>query len=253
MKPEMTSGAPPGTIFSTQEKGWVSNEGFVEWLKHFIKFVKPSKQSKVLLVLDGHVTHAKNLAAIYLARDAGVRMVSLPPHTTHRLQPLDVAFFGPLGTYYDEAMRKWMRLHISRPVTTWQVAELFGEAYSQAASLKIAIKGFQASGLWPLDITVFNDSDFKASSFTDISPSNSLQPIENMEKMTKLPIKSSETNLKCHISVSNLSLLPVVSLEVKNKKRKSQTAQAADLTSSPYRLALKKSKAQTQSISNQTN
>ncbi|XP_065650858.1 uncharacterized protein LOC136079024 [Hydra vulgaris] len=135
MKPEITNGAPPGTVFSTQEKGWMSNEGFLDWLNHFIKVVKPLKQSKVLLILDGHVTHSKNLAVIYLARNAGVRMVSLPPHTTHRLQPLDVAFFGPLGTYYDEAMRKWMRSHISQPVTTWQVAELFGDAYSQGASL----------------------------------------------------------------------------------------------------------------------
>ncbi|XP_065649038.1 uncharacterized protein LOC136078106 [Hydra vulgaris] len=239
MKPEITIGAPPGTVFSTQEKGWMSNEGFLDWLNHFIKVVKPLKQSKVLLILDGHVTHSKNLAAIYLARNAGVRMVSLPPHTTHRLQPLDVAFFGPLGTYYDEAMRKWMRSHISQPVTTWQVAELFGHAYSQAASLRIAMKGFQASGLWPLDINVFTDSDFTASSFTDVGPSNNLQSSESIDGMTKLSTdKSSEKKLKCHVSVSTLSLLPVVSLEVKNKKRRSRTIQAADLTSSPYRRAL---------------
>ncbi|XP_065642522.1 uncharacterized protein LOC136074146 [Hydra vulgaris] len=164
MKPEITNGAPPGTVFNTQEKGWMSNE--------------------VLLILDGHVTHSKNLAAIYLARNAGVRMVSLPPHTTHRLQPLDVAFFGPLGTYYDEAMRKWMRSHISQPVTTWQVAELFGDAYSQAASLRIAMKGFQASGFWPLDINVFTDSDFTASSFTDVGPSNYLQSSESIDGKT---------------------------------------------------------------------
>ena len=102
-----------------------------------------------MLIHDGHATRAKNLAAIHLALDTGMHMVSLPPHTTDRLQPLDVAFFGPLCTYYNEAMRKWMRLHISRPVTVRQVAELFREAYSQGASLRIAIKGFQASGLWP--------------------------------------------------------------------------------------------------------
>ncbi|XP_065676062.1 uncharacterized protein LOC136092227 [Hydra vulgaris] len=132
-----------------------------------------------------------------------------------------------------------MRSHISQPVTTWQVAELFGDAYSQAASLRIAMKGFQASGLWPLDINVFTDSDFTASSFTDVGPSNNLQSSESIDGMTKLSTdKSSEKKLKCHVSVSTLSLLPVVSLEVKNKKRRSRTTQAADLTSSPYRRAL---------------
>ena len=59
-----------------------------------------------------------------------------------------------------------------------------------------------------LGINVFKESDFTASSFTDVSPSNSLQPSENIDEMTKLPTnKSSEKRLKCYISVSNLSLL----------------------------------------------
>ena len=75
----------------------MSNEGFVTWLWHFIDFVKPTKEETVVLILDSHVTHTKNLAATEMAREAGVVMVSLPPHTTHRFQPLDGAFFGPFG------------------------------------------------------------------------------------------------------------------------------------------------------------
>lgn len=122
----------------------------------------------MLLTLDGHISQAKNLAAIDLARKSGVRMVSLPPHTTHHLQPLDVSFFGPLGTYYNDAMRTWLRAHIGRAVTTWQVAELFGHAFGEIASAGIATSGFKAGGLWPLNFGVFNDSDFIASSVTDV-------------------------------------------------------------------------------------
>lgn len=171
MKQELGSGAPPGTVLSAQEKGWMCSEGFCLWLKHFISIVKPTKDCKVVLVLDGHVTHAKNLEAINIAREAGVRMVSLPPHTMHRLQPLDVAFFAPLGTYYDESMRSWMRKHPGRAVTTWQVAELFGEAYGKAASVGIAMSGFRASGLWPLNLGVFCDADFSAAAVTDVTRS----------------------------------------------------------------------------------
>ena len=170
MKAEMTQCAPPGTVFSTQEKGWMSNEGFLEWLKHFISVVKPTKEAKVVLILDGHATHVKNLAAIELARESGVRMISLPPHTTHKLQPLDFAFFSPVGTYYDEAMRKWIRSHGGRCVTTWQVSELFGEAYGRAAGVSIAVNGFKATGLWPLGVNVFSEADFAG--FTDLPPSN---------------------------------------------------------------------------------
>ena len=69
----------------------------VQWgvcylLWHFIDFVKPTKEETVVLILDSHVTHTKNLAATDMAQEAGVVMVSLPPHTTHRFQPLDGPF-----------------------------------------------------------------------------------------------------------------------------------------------------------------
>jgi len=86
---------------TVQQNGWMCNEGFVNWLKHFISVVRPTVEQKVALILDGHVSHCRNLEAINLARSAGVRMISLPPHTTHRLQPLDVTFFGPMGKFYD--------------------------------------------------------------------------------------------------------------------------------------------------------
>jgi len=89
------------------------------------------------------------------------------------LQPLDVSFFGPLGTYYDEAMRVWIREH-RRAVTTWQVAGLLGVAYGKAASVGIAMSGFRASGLWPLNLGVFSDADFSAAAVTDVANSASV-------------------------------------------------------------------------------
>ena len=80
-------------------------------------------------------------------------MVSLPPYTTHRLQPLVVDFFGPFGKYYDDVLRMWMRKHVSRPVTTWQVAEILNVAYGKAASVQNV---------------VFQDSDFTAASVTNV-------------------------------------------------------------------------------------
>ena len=50
-----------------------------------------------MFILDSHVTHTKNLAANYMVREAGVAMVSVPPHTTHRFHPLDGAFSDRLG------------------------------------------------------------------------------------------------------------------------------------------------------------
>ena len=77
-----------------------------------------------MLRLDSHVNHTKKLAATATAQEAGVIMVSLPPHTTDRFQPLDGTIIGPFGKYYDDALRMWMREDVGRPMTTWQVAEI---------------------------------------------------------------------------------------------------------------------------------
>ena len=70
-------------------------------MKHLIQHTAASKDNPVLLLLDGHATHVKNLAVIDLARQNGVIMC-FPPHCTHRLQPLDVSFMGPQTLFMDK-------------------------------------------------------------------------------------------------------------------------------------------------------
>ena len=60
-----------------------------------------------------------------------------------------------------------MRQHVGRSVTTWQVAELLGDSYGRAAMVQNAVSGFRKTGLWPLDMSVFPDSEFAAAEVTD--------------------------------------------------------------------------------------
>ena len=83
LKIELTIGGPPGVVYSCQDKGWMSNEGFVTWLRHFVGFVKPTKAETVVFILDGHVTHTTNLAAIEMAWKAGVVMPQGLTSTVH--------------------------------------------------------------------------------------------------------------------------------------------------------------------------
>ena len=126
MKEELKDGAPAGAIFHCNDSVWMDTDSFNIWLCHFISVVKPTPEEQVLLLLDGHVSHTKNLEAILKARESGVIILSLPPHTTHRLQPLDVSLFKPLQTYYGLEGEKWLRSHAGRCITTYHVSELLG-------------------------------------------------------------------------------------------------------------------------------
>nr|CAH7761725.1 unnamed protein product [Callosobruchus chinensis] len=180
--PDLAVGAPPDCLVEISDTGYINKTIFLRWLQTFIEAVKPSVDNKVLLVLDGHTTHSKNIEAIELARNNGVIMLQLPGHTTNRLQPLDVAVFRPLELYYTEANEKWLRSHPGLTVSQYQVAQLLGEAYGRAAVIANAMNGFRRTGIWPVDRNVFSDADF--------IPADVLSQNHNMNSNTDLENQS---------------------------------------------------------------
>jgi len=104
LNPDFEEEAPPGSLVVCHPSGWMQSEIFVQWLHHFIKHTHPTKENPILLLLDGHVTQVKNLEVIDVARKNNIVIICFPPHTTHKLQPLDVSFMGPLSTYYSQEL-----------------------------------------------------------------------------------------------------------------------------------------------------
>jgi hypothetical protein len=87
--------------FASTENGWTKDAYGMEWLKTvFEPHTRPKRATtKRLLIVDGHSSHV-NLAFIEYASGYGIIILILPPHSTHRLQPLDLNCFLPLGTKY---------------------------------------------------------------------------------------------------------------------------------------------------------
>jgi hypothetical protein len=68
---------------------------FKEFLPFFNRLVSGvSFTNRHLLIMDGHGSHV-TLEAIEHAKDIGLDMITLPFHTSHALQPLDVSCFKP--------------------------------------------------------------------------------------------------------------------------------------------------------------
>lgn len=94
----MLHGAPSGTLGLAASSGWMNAEIFVGVVKHFIQHTSASKDNPALLIMDNHESHL-SLEALNLAKASGVTVLTLHPHTTARLQPLDVGLNGPFKTY----------------------------------------------------------------------------------------------------------------------------------------------------------
>lgn len=87
---------------ATSPNGWTDEFLCVEWFrKCFVPQVKARRESDApfLLILDGHNSHITPEMR-QLAIENDIHLFLLPPHTTHRLQPLDVGIFGPLQHAY---------------------------------------------------------------------------------------------------------------------------------------------------------
>ena len=88
------NGAPPGSKGDANPSGWMTEEHFLNFLKHFVEHVRCTHEKSCLLLLDNHESH-KCIKGLDFAKENGIVMLSFPPHCTHRLQPLDRSIYGP--------------------------------------------------------------------------------------------------------------------------------------------------------------
>lgn len=166
MVDRLLDGSPPGSVATCTDNGWINGPKFLEWLQHFVEVTRPTPEKKFILILDNHESH-KYVEALEYARDNNVIFVSLPPHTTHRMQPLDRCIYGPFKTYFEQEISTFQRSHVGRIISQYDVASLVGKAYLKAATAQNAVQGFKSTGIWPTDRNVFTDADFLPSSLTD--------------------------------------------------------------------------------------
>jgi hypothetical protein len=150
--PAFEEGLRPETVAIYHPSGWMQNEIFAPtWINHFIQFTNPSKERPLLLILDGHMTHVKNISLLEIARQNHLYILVLPPYTTYCLQPLDVSFMFPLSSYYEQEVKCWLRKNPRKVVTV----QLFGQAFQRAATAQNAISGFRNTGICPPNPHIF--------------------------------------------------------------------------------------------------
>ena len=98
--------------FGTSKKGWTTDGlGLVLLDRFHEETFQISGYQKRLLIIDGHSSHV-NMAFITQAIAYNILIVVFPPHSTHRLQPLDVSVFSPLAKAYSDGLDEY--IHSSR-------------------------------------------------------------------------------------------------------------------------------------------
>lgn len=162
----MIKNTPPGTLGLATPTGWMNCQIFPEVMKHFIKHSNTTPENPSILIMDNHESHL-SLESLDLAKASGVHVLTLHPHTSGKLQPLDVGIYGPFKTYYNAAIDAWMLRNPGKPITIYDIGEIAGSAFLKVMTPTNITKSFKACGIFPFDRNLFDDEDFLPSSVTD--------------------------------------------------------------------------------------
>ena len=143
--------------FGISPNGWSCDAIGRNWLTSvFDRYTQNGIRTRRLLIVDGHSSHV-NIEFINLCDSLRIIILILPPHSTHRLQPLDVSLFAPLARYYTNGLNELMfnslgMTSISKRIF-WSV---FWPAWQAAFSENNILSGFRKTGIWPYnpDITL---------------------------------------------------------------------------------------------------
>ncbi|GBL75571.1 hypothetical protein AVEN_154905-1 [Araneus ventricosus] len=205
--------APNGTLALISDIGCMNSHLFIDWLKHFVKHAKPSAEDPVLLIADNHSSHC-SLPAVLFCRENHITFLTLPPHASHVLQPLDKCFVVPLKALYSSEAEKWLIQSPGKVITMYEVSGTFQEAYRATSRVQLAEKAFQ--------VTV------------------TLAPLDNDCTVAVAPKENEVSPSTSQIDVSIQSNVPLPRHEQRGAKRESKSQKSQIMTSTPFQNLLEK-------------
>ncbi|KAJ8945556.1 hypothetical protein NQ318_020403 [Aromia moschata] len=148
MKEGLDRNGPVGAIYRCSKSGWITEDLFLEWLRHFAQFVKCSMEDPVLVIMDNH--DSLHLKIIYLlSRKRDHCRLTTSPH-----------FSQPSTSAYNIECDLYMKSHHYDKIAVGNIAELFGKAYNGVTTIEKGVKGFKITGIYPLDRNLFGEEEF---------------------------------------------------------------------------------------------
>ena len=104
---------------------------FESWISHFITCLRKGHgvhlTNRHLLVLDGHNLHV-TLEVVRIAMESRVGIISLPSHTSHALQPLNVVCFRLFKCAFKEQRNAWTVLNRNKKLGKQDLCEWTSKA-----------------------------------------------------------------------------------------------------------------------------
>ena len=179
MNANFLRGTTPGTTVLLQANGWMDHALFVQTLEHLHKVSYSSVENKILLIMDNAECHM-SIRAVEYALQHGIVIVTLPPHTTAKLQPLDVSVFGPFKSYLRSIQDDFKLSNPHVPITEHMLPEMACKAWDKVCNVTNITNGFRATGIFPINRNIFPDDAFAGAEVTEQAPPDDDDDLPNL-------------------------------------------------------------------------
>lgn len=146
-----TAHETPGWHFACTDSGYTNNAVNLYWVQHvFDPSTRVIANGKPrMLISDGHISH-ESLEVMTFCFENNIVLCRLPSHTSHKLQPCDVAVFGPLKTAYREQVERLFRGGAGT-IGKQHFTLLYNRARAVAVTPRNIRSGWSKAGLFPLN------------------------------------------------------------------------------------------------------
>ena len=158
-----------GTLLSTSDSGYSNDVLALQWLVHYDHF---SKKTQVgawrMLILDGYGSHL-TLEFLDYATEHNIVLFRLPPHSTHKTQPLDVGCFQPFKHYHSEAVDHSVRQGNSE-FGKLDFLSAFQEMHDLTFTKSTIVSAWKHTGLVPFNPAIVLDKIIRTAASRQKTP-----------------------------------------------------------------------------------
>lgn len=124
---------------------------FAEYLQKIFypELCRKGVEFPVVVFVDGHSSHFSFETQAF-CEEKKIILIALYPNSTHLMQPMDVAIFGPLKKKWRAAVHEWKyKNHSFGTLTKEHFAELLQKVIFENVKPEYFVAGFRTSGLYP--------------------------------------------------------------------------------------------------------
>jgi hypothetical protein len=135
-------------LMGVSDSGYSNDELGLKWIHHFDRFtIKRMRGQYRLILFDGHESHT-TFEFITFCNEKKIIPFCLPPHTTHFLQPLDVAIFQPYKHWHTQEVDEAARTGCTE-FTRVEFLDSLKQVRQKTFKQNTILRGWRVTGLIP--------------------------------------------------------------------------------------------------------